>query len=130
MKRSPLKRRTSLRARPKRVLRTPEETAWKKPVRGFCDCCSRPCWRLEHHHVVSQNRIKQEGRHDMLWDPRNGMYLHPDCHERHTNASRRIPLSKVPEDARQFAVELLGFHPAILYLSRYYAGSYPEEKAA
>lgn len=41
----------------------------------------------------------------------------------HHHAVRRLPVSKVPPAAVEFAVELLGTNAAQLYLHRYYAPS-------
>jgi hypothetical protein len=73
--------------------------------------CAR-CGRtrlLEAHHVVPKQTLKQEidnERHvDVLYDPRNGLALCAICHERHTNASDRVPRSLVPAAAWGFAAE-------------------------
>jgi cytochrome c553 len=42
-----------------------------------------------------------------------------DCHERHHNASRRIPLSRLSSTHLEFAREVLGDY-ADDYLARYY----------
>lgn len=122
LRRTPLRTRSQLRSRPKRVDRTdPARIEWKIVHAGPCDCgCHRFSMHLDHHHVVSQQEIKREGREDMLWDPRNGMYLHPLCHERHTRAMRRIPLERVSGAALAFAVDLLGVERAALYVARHY----------
>src|SRR6185312_16954391 len=124
MKRTPLKRSGPLRRRRKTAHPAEDlaaKAAWKDPHAGYCACgCSRFTMHLERHHVVSQERIKQEGRWDLLWDGRNGMYLHPLCHARHTNAFRRIRIERVPMLALLFARELLGEAGAAAYLECQY----------
>ena len=126
MKRSRLLRRTPLRSRRRPTRPRPGEdylarAAWKEPRSGFCTCgCGRFSMHLERHHVVEAQRIKQEGRWDLLWRLDNSMLLHPTCHARHTAAFRRIRIEYVPAPALQFALELLGEGPAAAYIERHY----------
>lgn len=118
---TPLKQRTPLKSRPKRVSRTDAEFAWKDHGAGYCECgCGSYALRRERHHVLERSWLIQNGFGKHIWDQRNGMLLAPHCHERHTNAFRRIPLEAVPESAREFAIELLGFDRAALEIARRY----------
>jgi 5-methylcytosine-specific restriction endonuclease McrA len=84
---------------------------------GRCAACGEfphPL-RTAAHHVVYRQHVPVE----MAWDPRNSMPLHDDCHERHHNASRRIPLSALSEENLEFASEVLG-EAAPYYLERRY----------
>lgn len=129
MKRTALLRRTPLRSRPKRVdLTDPARVAWKTSQSGWCQCgCDRFSLHLEKHHVTERQTVVREGRPDLEWDPRNGMYLAPICHARHTSAMRRIPLPSVPDAAVAFAVELFGSDlRAAQYLARFYQAELPE----
>lgn len=123
MKRSGIKRTKPLRARTRRSPATPARLAWGEPTSGNCQCgCDRWALWLEAHHVLTRNRLRQEGRLDVEWDTRNRMYLHKDCHTRHTDAVRRVPISSIPQQAIDFCREILGDGPAGIYLARTYWG--------
>lgn len=83
-------------------------------IHDDADNCEFP---LQAHHVVTQQQLRKAGRHDLLWDPANGMTICEGAHAKHTKASRRIPLSRVPARARRFAAE----HGFAHVLARYYA---------
>lgn len=128
-RRTPLRSRSPLRSRPKRHIETPAERearmAWCDPVAGNCSCgeCGTPgrfSLRLERHHVVSKSRLKQLGRWDVLHDQQNAMLLHPDCHERHTNHSRKLRVERVSTAAMAFAVDVLGEGGAAAYFAAQY----------
>lgn len=72
---------------------------------------------LQAHHVVSQQQLRNAGRHDLLWEWRNGMTICERAHRRHTLATRRILRDDVPERCKAF-VAAHGFEGV---LSRYYA---------
>jgi hypothetical protein len=67
--------------------------------------------------------VKLEGGD--CWSTDNAIWIGVDftcvCHERHHNASRRIPLALVPLRAVAFAEALYGQERARDYLSREYA---------
>lgn len=89
-------------------------------------CCVHPYETdcedgLEAHHVVTQQQLRLAGRHDLLWDPRNGMTVCGKAHRRHTTAVLRIPASAIPERCLDFAREH-GFD-AVGILERYYASA-------
>lgn len=128
MKRSPLLRRKPLLSRPRRVPKDPRREAWKYPAAGFCDCCSRPSWHLQRHHVVYEQHVRKEGGD--VWAMANSMLLHPDCHAQHHAAVKRIPVAKIPREAMDFAIGLMGRDRAALYLTRYYESSSFGERAA
>lgn len=60
---------------------------------------------VEAHHVVSQQQLRRAGRDDLLWDPRNGMAVCDQGHDRHHLAFDRIPRDRVPARCLAFAVE-------------------------
>jgi hypothetical protein len=100
-----------------------------------CGCGRRGRHR---HHVVYQQelraRMRAGGRLDKerreayaraISDSRNLVWMDFDCHFAHHNASRRLPLSVLPDSVFEFAVELMGASAAYCYLRRYYAGEDP-----
>lgn len=110
---------------------------WHRIVAGRgCQVCprlGRACdGPVQAHHVTTQQYIKRyvrglglpQAQHlDMLarllWDTRNGLGVCYRAHRRHTNATERIPLALVPEQARAFAEEI-----GLAYvLPKQYAGS-------
>ncbi len=85
--------------------------------------------RLEGHHIITQQHMRGIAldlgiaHSDLCWDPRFGVLVcagidSQHCHFRHTYAVERIPISRVPEYARQRVADLGLEH----YLERYYAG--------
>lgn len=81
--------------------------------RGRDEDCEGP---LEAHHVITQQQLRDEGRHDLLWDWRNGMALCELAHRRHTRAVERVPRRVVPTRAMAFARE----HGLEYLIDRYY----------
>lgn len=71
---------------------------------------------IHAHHVVYRQHLPVERE----WDPRNAAPVCDGCHERHHNASRRIPLAALSEENLEFAREVLGT-VASVYLARRYA---------
>jgi hypothetical protein len=80
-----------------------------------CRACGSREGRFHAHHVIYRQHIDEAVR----WDARNAMAVCADCHERHHNASRRIPLSRLSSTHLEFAREVLGDY-ADDYLARYY----------
>jgi hypothetical protein len=82
-----------------------------------CACCDQlyPPLRMKSHHVIYRQHLPVEYE----WDPRNAMPVERDHHERHHNASRRIPLTALSEENLEFASEVLG-EAAEYYLARRY----------
>lgn len=74
---------------------------------------------FEAHHVITQQQLRKAGRHDLLWDPRNGATVCELAHRRHTRAIKRIPLDRLPARCVSFA-SAYGF---AWLLDRYYAKS-------
>lgn len=135
MKRSPLKRKTPLRSRSKlaqkswlRRRRKPAVSAKEKEAReafgkatsaARCCVCGRTryqAWRdgtkLDAHHVIPRERLKKvcSARRlpvtEVLWDRRNRAWVcQQPCHANHTSAHRRIPRSRLPASAIEFAKE-------------------------
>lgn len=128
MKRSRLMRRTPLRARRKRVDPDAARWAWKTPRKGACAVCGAQ-GLIFRHHVIYEQAIRRAGRPELAWDQRNALDIGaPEtctCHHDQHWAVRRIPRSLVSVDAREFAIEVLGYEPALLYFLRFY-GADPE----
>lgn len=114
MRQTPLKR-------GKRRRLTREQRAAAAEFRGSiegkpCVVCGRDA--EEAHHVISADYLRRNhpGR---VYEADNALPLCRDCHGRHTNASRRIPIGHLLRVNREFADELgLGW-----YLDRYYEAS-------
>jgi hypothetical protein len=131
MKRSPIKRYTALRSRPKKPNRTEAAFDWKDHGPGYCECgCDRFSLHRERHHVLERGWLVKNGFGRYEYDQRNSMMLHPHCHANHTSAHRRIPIESVPEAALAFAVDLLGEDRAALELSRRYGVQVTFRRAA
>lgn len=67
--------------------------------------------RLQGHHCISQQSLRNHGHADKLWAAANGVAAceYP-CHSQHTTAVRRIKRSALPTPALEFAMELgLGY---------------------
>jgi hypothetical protein len=92
-----------------------KEASFDKVCRG-CGHFWEP-YRSRAHHVIYRQHIPV----DKEWDPRNAMPVCDPCHERHHNASRRLPLSALSEENLAFAEEVLG-EAAPYYLERRYEG--------
>lgn len=103
MKRTPLRR-----GRPRR--RTAGEraasAAWG--TRGRCEIpYDHECdGRVENHHVIDQEKLRDVGREDLLWDPRNRLRVDNRTHRRHTNAVERIRRDALRPEHLEFAAEL------------------------
>lgn len=120
---------TTLTSRPRR--RTAAERAasevWGE--RGPCEI-SFPhlCeGRVENHHVVDQQKLREIGREDLLWDPRNRLRVDYRTHRRHTAAVERIPLAALTKAHLEFAAEI----GLTWWIERFYAPApVAEEEAA
>jgi hypothetical protein len=60
------------------------------------------------HHPLPQRQLRARGLHGCLWDPRNGILLRRDIHERHEHGARRIrvPHTALPASVWEFCAEL------------------------
>lgn len=100
----------------------PGYDAFKTWVYGECAGCGERMLCLRHH-VVTEQRVRAEGGDP--WDLRNSVLIGAGydcaCHRSHHHVTRRLPLSKVPPEAREFARELLGEAAADDYLADHYA---------
>jgi hypothetical protein len=100
----------------------PGYRAWHAPVYGCCEVCAAGPGRLERHHVIHAQHVRaiDPARE---WDLANSLLLftHCRCHRDHTSAAARLPASKIPAEALEFAVELLGQERTEDYIARYYA---------
>ena len=122
------KRKLSLKPRE----RTPEGyegaygvVVWRENLGSACQCCGKPSRRLVGHHVTYRQQIRQTPN-GLMWDIRNRMVLDQECHEKHHNRSRVIPLATLPDSAYEYAADLLGPEKAFEYLRRRYAGDDPK----
>lgn len=101
----------------------PGYSEWKRPVFGRCGVCGVAGLNFRHH-VVTESHLRAEGRDP--WDLRNALAIGDgrkcSCHRDHHSACARIPVSKVPDQAIRFVVEVYG-PGAGAYLSRYYAAA-------
>lgn len=120
MRRSPLLRKTRLRARAKPRKANPARDAWKTQEFGRCAVCGHLGYLVRHHVIYAQHVRRADP--SLEWDQRNAMLLGQDCtcHASHHAAVKRIPLELVPEAAVAFAVDLLGEEFAAAYLQRRY----------
>jgi len=122
VKRSPLKRTTPLargtarlKARRRPAVGTVEQREMFKlqvchPGAVCAVVDDGPCeGELQSHHVVSQQWLRKRfaefgpvGLALMLWEPANGMPLCRRHHDRHTLATRRVPLSALTPEHCEF----------------------------
>jgi hypothetical protein len=120
LKRAPMKKRYAplRKGRRKTVGTAEQKLAFRVAVcsEGRCAVESEACYgRLEAHHVTSQqhirrfattNKLTEEETAELIWEPRNGISLCANHHERHTLALEPVPRSVLPEDALVFADSL------------------------
>ena len=96
--------------------------AWHRARQGVCAICGES-GLVFRHHVVLEQHVRTE--HGDPWNRANsldiGAWCEAGCHELHHSAAKRIPRSKIPPAAIDFAVELLGEARTSAYLARYYA---------
>lgn len=72
------------------------------------------------HHVVEKQKLRAEGRMDLVWDIRNSLRLCEEpCHGRHTRGNQRVKLSALTDDNYEFAWYVLGMASADYLRSRY-----------
>lgn len=62
--------------------------------------------RFHAHHVVPKRELRARGLYSWVWDARNGAWLWADAHERHENASQRVPSGRLPPAVWMFCAEL------------------------
>jgi hypothetical protein len=108
----------------RQVLDEPGRREWKQQHRGCCSACGYGPDDLERHHIVTEQRLRQEGYSGtVIWDLRNALEVGRwcRCHARHTTGAHRFARSIIPPAAVEFAVEVLGDGPAELFFQRYYA---------
>lgn len=91
--------------------------AWHRTVvnrRARCVVCGATR-RLQGHHVIAQAVLRRYAvEHDLsieetqalFWDPRNAVALDEVCHQRHTNAYRRVPRYVLPAHVFEFVRDL------------------------
>lgn len=61
---------------------------------------------IRAHHVLPKARLMREGKHEHLWDERNGMALCEYHHTRHHGYAQRVPRDLVRDETFGFAAEL------------------------
>lgn len=117
MKRTPLARRTPLRARPRRRKSGEQlaSEAWARTV-GSGPCAVTGLWgsgddRIVRHHAITRQRLRRHARDHGLsetaleWDPRVGMAVLESVHVAHHSRRRPIPFEALPESVHVFAAE-------------------------
>jgi hypothetical protein len=107
-------------------------------TRCFCGCGKQT--HLQWHHVVYQQELRRilrqqhrasgaSGPPDIIRemaltsDKRNMVIVGPKCHANHHNRSKPYSLSMLPDEAYEFAADVMGAGRAYEYLSRRYSGS-------
>lgn len=71
---------------------------------------------LQAHHVITQQQLRDAGRHDLLWDPADGATVCELAHRRHHSGSLRISRERLPRRAVRFAE----MHGLTYLLERFY----------
>lgn len=64
--------------------------------------CDEP---LQAHHVIPQQTLRKAGRHDLLWDPANGMTVCYRAHRRDHSGHEKIPFMAIPTRCLRFAAD-------------------------
>lgn len=121
MRRTPLRDRS--RERQAVIRNEPGRAEWKRQHQGCCSACGFGPDDLERHHIVTEQRLRQEGYSGaVVWDLRNALEVGRwcKCHGRHTSGAHRFARSIIPPAAVEFAIEVLGEYPADEYFRRYY----------
>ena len=108
LKRTELKRATKpmRRTRIRQTLRRHDPTpeGWRSYF-GVCPLTLEVGW-VDAHHIVPARVLKRLGLHDHLWDERNRLWIGRTAHDAHTNRSRPLLLSQLPDSAFEFVEEL------------------------
>lgn len=134
LKRSPLRRSSGLRTRPRPPAREEGQAEWKTPRWGFCAVCGAE-GLIVRHHILTERRVRDAGRPDLAYDQRNALDVGAQgtcvCHGAHHAAIKdgrpfRIPLPLISLAAMEFASEVLGEDGALMYFVRFYAPEIPE----
>lgn len=68
------------------------------------------------HHVVPKQLLRRDHRHEVVFDPDNGITVTETVHTRHENAALRIRRDQLPERALAFAER----HGYGVYIERIY----------
>jgi hypothetical protein len=60
------------------------------------------------HHCLPKRELRARGLYGRVWDPRNGVLLRTDVHERHEHGARRVrvPHTALPASVWEFCREL------------------------
>jgi len=98
------------------------------------------CWvcgeaAVHEHHVVTRQVLRREaqttGRNytELVADPTNRIPLCLSCHAAHHNRTRPIPAKALPDEAIQFAKNLMGAGRAYNFFTRHYLGIDPRVEA-
>lgn len=122
MKRSPLKRKTPLRARRRKPVGVIVADIWRDGLHGErCVVCHTPR-NLDGHHAIPRRVLLRLGFGDYIMDKRNRVPVCRHDHESHENRHRPLLRAELPASVFEFAAEL-GLE---WYLDRHY----PAEVAA
>ena len=85
---------------------------------GRCAACGHRRRRRAHHVVLEQIVIREGGNR---WARRNRMLICDSCHQaHHGGGAGRIEFDRVPQQAVDFAVGVLGAGAATNYFERRY----------
>ena len=84
-----------------------------------CGSCGTRRGPFHLHHVIYRQEVRRNRGNQK--DPANLMPLCVPCHQDHHARKRPVPLARVPAEAVEFAVRLLGEDRAHVYLTRRYA---------
>ena len=116
-------KRSTLSRRRKPPVDEPGRAEFKEVVWGRCAvCCAEGMVR--RHHIIREVDVRRLG--GPPWALENGLWVGLDttcqCHRRHHDAFKRIPLAVVPDSAIGFAIDLFGDElAAAVYLAQVYA---------
>ena len=90
---------------------TPRDRWMRIPWLAACEgCCVQPA--TERHHAIREQTLKANAHshgydlETVRWDVRLRILLCSDCHESHTNRSRRLPASILCQETIDCALEL------------------------
>lgn len=62
--------------------------------------------RFDAHHPLPKRELRARGLYGRVWDPRNGILLAAQVHQRHENGFKRVPLDVLPASVWEFCAEL------------------------
>lgn len=126
MRRSPLARRTPLKARRRHIIERQASAAWARGVRTKpCAVCG--ALGSQGHHIITQQQLRQVAKtlqvdfERLRWDTRNRLPLCPRHHAAHHARTHPVPWS-VLEDAAPKVVQFARELGLVYWLERTYPG--------